>query len=91
MLLKLNSKKHVVTELATNNGHNKMKWGIIIILLSPLLGSLVFSIYIHFVRFVIYSHVETAMFWFSCILIISLIGISLVLIGCSERVLKKLN
>lgn len=45
----------------------------------------IFSIYIHFVRFVIYSDVERAMFWFSCILITSLIGISLVLIGCSER------
>jgi hypothetical protein len=71
------------------NEHKKISTGLIIIILSPLLGTLLFYAYSIIVGFMLCSDIAIAVFWFSCILAIALLGVMIVLIDCINAICKK--
>ncbi|WP_027626516.1 hypothetical protein [Clostridium lundense] len=91
MNIKQNIKKDVVNRIKTDDSGYKINYGIAIILLSPLLGSLLFYIYSIIIGFMISTDGEVEMFWFSCIFVMALLGLALVLVGCNEKTLHKHN
>jgi hypothetical protein len=74
-----------------NKIQKKIYIGMIIIILSPLLGSLLFQLYIEIVGSMISTNGAADMFWFSCILVIAILGMATVLIGCNEKAIKQKN
>ncbi len=81
-------------EQQTNNVYrsqdskNKIYAGLTVILLSPLLGAILFEIFTNIVGQMIATDGAVEMFWFSCIFATVLFGISLVLFGCAELIAK---
>ncbi|MEQ8156101.1 MAG: hypothetical protein ABRQ25_14620 [Clostridiaceae bacterium] len=63
----------------------KINKGLIIIILSPLLGSLLFYIYSNFIGWMISTNETVAMVWFGCILAMAILGLAMVLVGCNEK------
>lgn len=71
--------------------YNKIHIGMATILLSPILGSLLFYIYVNFVGSLISTVSASEIFWFSCILSVAILGIAMVIVGCTEKSLKDEN
>lgn len=71
-----NNEKELVTKIT-----NKINIGLALIILSPLVGSLLFYIYGGLVG----SIPTSDMLWVTCVLTTIITGISMVLIGCSEN------
>lgn len=74
-----------------NKKYHKIGIGIAIIVLSPVLGSLLFYVYINFVGRMISRDSAVEMFWFSCIFAVAILGIAIVIVGCNEKTLKHKN
>ncbi|MDD7796039.1 hypothetical protein [Clostridium sp. 'White wine YQ'] len=64
---------------------SKITIGLVLIILSPVLGVLLFSSYCGFVGYTISTDMGVAVFMFSCILAVALLGLALVLVGISEK------
>ncbi|MGE5627910.1 MAG: hypothetical protein ACM3X7_07305 [Solirubrobacterales bacterium] len=77
------------TIVFSKDGQEKIKMGLIIILLSPLIGSLLFFIYSIFVGYLIGEANAASIFFFSCILIVAFTGIALVIIGCNDKAIEQ--
>lgn len=71
-----------------NKEYNKINIGIATIVLSPVLGSLLFYVYVNFVGSMISTDSAAEMFWFSCIFAVAILGIAIVIVGCNEKILK---
>jgi hypothetical protein len=71
---------------------NKHYIGIAVIILSPLLGSILFLFYGNIINIMI-SNTDGAMgaLWGSCILVTAMLGIVIVLIDCCEKIVNSRN
>lgn len=74
-----------------NTGHAKINLGIGIIILSPLLGVLLFNCYILIVGHLISTNNGVFLFWLICTLVIALLGISITIIGCFDKLCNKMD
>lgn len=74
-----------------NKKYDKISIGIATIVLSPILGSLLFYGYVNLVGRMISTDSAVEMFWFSCIFAVAILGIATVMIGCNEKMLKHKN
>lgn len=82
--------KYIMNQLnLAKNGQGKIDKGLVIIILSPLLGSLLFLIYTIFTGWLISTDGAVQMFWFSCILVMAIFGIAIVLVGCNEKIIEQ--
>jgi len=68
-------------EETIRNGQIKINIGLAIIVLSPLFGTILFYIYKELVGGMISTDGAIEMFWFSCILVMALLGIAIVFIA----------
>ena len=68
-----------------DEGYPKIKVGLFIIILSPLLGSLLFYIYSLIIGFLISTDGQLEMLWVMCILVMALFGVTLVLTDYMEN------
>lgn len=75
-----NNDKEIIMQVT-----NKINIGLALIILSPLVGSLLFKIYTGFVGSMISTNAEVDMFWFACILATIVTGIAMVLVGCTAN------
>lgn len=78
-------------QIMENKEDTKVYIGIGIIILSPVIGSLLFQFYVNFVGSMIYTNSAVNMFWLSCIFVVAVLGIAMVLIGCNEKSIKHKN
>ncbi|WP_238883359.1 hypothetical protein [Clostridium sp. YIM B02551] len=68
---------------------SKVTIGLVLIILSPALGALLFSVYLGFAGYTISTDMGVSVFMFSCILAVALFGLALVLVGISEKQSQK--
>jgi hypothetical protein len=68
-----------------DKGQRKIYTGIVVIVLSPILGSLSFLLYVRFVGRMISTDGQVEMLWFSSIVATAVLGIATVLVGCNEK------
>lgn len=82
--------KNIMNKLnLPKDGQKKIENGLAIIILSPLLGSLLFYIYSFVIGSLISTDGAVAMFWFSCILIIAILGTAIILVGCNDKIIEQ--
>lgn len=74
-----------------NKKYHKIGIGIAVIVLSPVLGSLLFYVYINFIGTILSKDSAAEMFWFSCIFAVAILGLAIVIVGCNEKMLKHKN
>jgi hypothetical protein len=79
-----NNQKQVIE----NKEFNKIYIGMAIILLSPVLGSLLFYPYTGIVGQMISTNSAVDVFWFSCIIAVAILGMAMVVVGCNEKTIK---
>ena len=82
-----NNEKHTIE----NKGYIKICIGIVIIVLSPLIGTLLFYPYSILLSTLMRTDGAIEMFWLSCILSIAILGLSIVFVGCNEKLLQHKN
>ena len=76
----------IFEDIIRNPSISKITIGLALIILSPVLGELLFSVY---PGFAISTDMGVAAFMFSCIFAVALFGLALVLVGISEKQNKK--
>ena len=83
-------KKYILNQLNVGKtGQGKIAKGLVIIILSPLLGTLLFLIYQFFTGMLMSTDGAVQMFWFSCILAMAILGIAVVLVGCNDKIIEQ--
>ena len=74
-----------------NKGYIKICVGIATIILSPLIGTLLYYLYSSLIGTMMRTDSAVDMFWFSCIFTIVISGLAIVLVGCNEKLIQHRN